>query len=148
MSSFVNNTLIINDSEDLVSQNSVNLQHSPFEDQIILRLNISSTSISNCSDVEFVCEILSASLKYDSNVLWWKFRNRNISSTALPGGHVINRDQPQSSVLNIECAQFGVHDGNYQCFSSSNVSGSNPIVKNSSEVHLDISGMCNFYHNG
>ncbi|KAF7495583.1 Tyrosine-protein phosphatase 69D [Sarcoptes scabiei] len=139
LSSFVNNTLIINDSEDLVSQNSVNLQHSPFEDQIILRLNISSTSISNCSDVEFVCEILSASLKYDSNVLWWKFRNRNISSTALPGGHVINRDQPQSSVLNIECAQFGVHDGNYQCFSSSNVSGSNPIVKNSSEVHLDIS---------
>ena len=128
--------------------------------EFILNLTASSSFVSNCTDVEFYCEILLPSKSIPDNVnnqinsstIWWTFRGQNVSSSTLPGGRVINRpDNLYLSILNIECAQFGVHDGDYSCHSSSSsslsssteISGSQQqfsIITNSSNLHFEISG--------
>ncbi|OTF74086.1 hypothetical protein BLA29_003394 [Euroglyphus maynei] len=118
--------------------------------EYVLNLNVSSSFVSNCTDVEFYCEI--SSLKpiadnpiINSSVIWWTFRGQNVSSSTLPGGRVINRqDNTHLSILDIECAQFGVHDGDYRCHSSSlsstEISGSQQFsITNSSNLHFEIS---------
>lgn len=117
--------------------------------EFVLNLNASSSFVSNCTNVEFYCEIIPLKPITDnpllnSTAIWWKFRGQNVSSSTLPGGRVINRqDNIHLSILNIECAQFGIHDGDYSCHSSSSyteISGSQHFfITNSSNLYFEIS---------
>ncbi|KAH9423329.1 C6 finger domain-containing protein, variant, partial [Dermatophagoides pteronyssinus] len=155
------NSTSMNETENSLSTNVNSLSIPEF----ILNLTTSSSFVSNCTDVEFYCEILLPSksipdnvnnqiIQINSSTIWWTFRDQNVSSSTLPGGRVINRpDNLYLSILNIECAQFGVHDGDYSCHSSSSsslsslsssteISGSQQqfsIITNSSNLHFEIS---------
>lgn len=132
-------------------------QESLIQKYIDVRLNASSLLVPNCTTVEFKCQIQLNStddLSLNISTIWWSFRGNNVSSSTLPGGRVINSENSlhsKTSVLNVECAQFGVHDGNYKChssvFFSSNAEEIQPqhTIISSNSLHFNISSKYNLF---
>lgn len=124
---------------------------------IDVRLNTSSLLVPNCTTVEFKCQIQALNntdnLSLNISTIWWSFRGNNVSASTLPGGRVINSENSfhsKTSILNVECAQFGVHDGDYKCHSSASFSfdadGIQPqhTIISSNSLNFNISGKYNF----
>lgn len=114
--------------------------------KIAIALNLTTNPpplVSNCTDVEFSCNIIKSDEEYklNSSSIFWTFKNSNVSVSSLPGGRVDNED-PNVSKLNIDCAQFAVHNGDYMCHLGYNddeqtIPGQ---IVNSSSVILDVFG--------
>lgn len=102
-----------------------------------LHLNATpSNPVVNCTDMEFRCELFNLDQLENNNwnnvenidqtlqqsrlpTIWWTFRGSNVSAITLPGGRVTN-EKSNLSILNIDCAQFGIHNGDYMCHISDN----------------------------
>lgn len=105
--------------------------------------------VANCTDVEFRCQVLGLDSEVDSensrppSSAWWTFRGSNVSSITLPGGRVTNPNQ-SLSILNVDCCQYSVHNGDYMCHTAvtADLETSNQLVPvlSSANVSLDIYG--------
>lgn len=112
----------------------------PIDYTVSYSLNLTVTPSSeanhyvNCTDVEFRCEAASNETDLFSAKplsIWWTFQGINVSASTLPGGRVTNENN--ASVLSVSCAQFGIHNGEYQCHSAIGESG-----KTSKNITIEI----------
>lgn len=116
-----------------------------------------SNLVANCTDVEFRCEVLALDTEVDSensrppSTAWWTFRGSNVSSLTLPGGRVTNQNQ-SLSILNVDCSQYMLHNGDYMCHTAVNpdFDTNNQLspVLSSANISLDIYGeiLCTYDH--
>ena len=132
-----------------------NVEKLSFAEQFSLNLTgTPSNLVANCTDVEFRCQLVDHNKSISDNVrpssIWWTFRGANVSALTLPGGRVTNSNL-SLSILNVDCSQFGIHNGEYNChFANSDVETSNQISSvvssiNSSNISLDIYGKSKQY---
>lgn len=118
-----------------------------------LNLNVKPTKlVANCTDVEFRCELFSlndtfSNVSFAKSSIRWTFRGSNVSSLTLPG-YRITVENPILSILNIDCAQFEIHNGDFMCHYSTldvDASGQPLLVMNSKNLSLDIYGKLIFF---
>lgn len=91
-------------------------------DYILNLTIIPNEPIANCTDVIFTCQkfIFTKESTINSEQIWWTFQGQNVSTSVLPGSNL--SVEQYHSKLSINCAQFGVHSGQYACHAPDNAS--------------------------
>lgn len=133
------------------TENSKPTSLSPATTKLWLNVSVTpSNLVANCTDVEFRCEVLGLDSEVDSSssegsrappsTAWWTFRGANVSAVTLPGGRVTNPNATLS-ILNVDCSQYTLHDGDYMCHTAlADLETSNQLapVLTSANISLDI----------